>query len=72
METIILSGGVNQLKKVLSKSYRGYTANITFDEDNSIYIGSVEETSESFRGRSIDEALKRFHAVVDRHIAYGA
>ncbi len=56
----------------MSKSYRGYTANISLDEDNAIYVGLVEEISESFRGKTVDEALKRFHAVVDRHIIHGA
>ncbi len=60
------------MKTVMSKSYRGYTANISLDEDNAIYVGLVEEISESFRGKTVDEALKRFHAVVDRHIIHGA
>lgn len=60
------------MKRVLSNSYRGYTANISYDEDKLIYIGSVEEMEEGFRGRTVDEAIKRFHAVVDRHIAFGS
>ena len=56
------------MKRVISNTYRGYTASILFDEQNSVYKGSVEETEESFSGRSVDEALKRFHSVVDRHI----
>ena len=59
------------MTRIISNTYRGYTANIRYNEDDSIYIGSVEETAESFRGRTVDEALKRFHAVVDRHISFG-
>ena len=44
---------------------------VRVDVRHAYYIGSVEEISESFRGRTVDEALKRFHAVVDRHIAFG-
>ena len=64
-------GGYSQVTRVISNTYRGYTASIRYNEDDSVYIGSVEEISESFRGRTVDEALKRFHAVVDRHIAFG-
>ena len=31
------------MKRVLSNSYRGYTANISFDEEKSVYVGAVEE-----------------------------
>lgn len=62
---------ISKLAKVISHTYRGYTASIRYNEDDSVYIGSVEEIFESFRGKSVDEALKRFHAVVDRHIAFG-
>ena len=58
------------MTRVVSNTYRGYTARIKYNEDDSVYIGSVEEISESFRGRTVDETLKRFHAVVDRHINF--
>ena len=59
------------MTRVISNTYRGYTASIKYNEDDSVYIESVEEICESFRGRTVDEALKRFHAVVDRHISFG-
>ena len=59
------------MTRVISNTYRGHTASIKYNEDDSVYIGSVEEISESFRGRTVDEALKRFHAVMDRHISFG-
>ena len=59
------------MKRVLSNSYRGYTANISFDEEKSVYVGAVEEADIGFYGRTVDEAIKRFHIVVDRHINYG-
>lgn len=59
------------MTRVISNTYRGYTARISYDENNSTYIGSVEEISKDFRGRTVDEALKRSHAVVDRHISFG-
>lgn len=58
------------MKTVLSNTYRRYTASIRYSEEDSVYIGSMEETAENFHGRTMDEALKRFHAVVDRHIIY--
>ena len=57
--------------KRLVNSYRGYSASIEFSEDENVYVGIIEDIAERFRGRTVDEALKRFHAVVDRHIAYG-
>ena len=57
--------------KKLVNSYRGYSASIEFSEDENVYIGTVEDTAEGFRGKTVDEALKQFHAVVDRHINYG-
>ncbi len=56
------------MKRIISNTYRGYTANILYNENDSVYIGTIEETAEAFRGRTVDEVLKRFHAVVDRHI----
>ena len=56
------------MKMVMSNSYRGYTASISYDEDDAVYIGSIEELLENFRGRTVDEAIKRFHIVVDRYI----
>ena len=58
--------------KKLINSYRGYSASIEFSEDENVYIGTVEDISENFRGRTVDEALKQFHAVVDRHINFRA
>jgi hypothetical protein len=56
------------LKRIIFNTYRGYTSNILFDENDSIYVGTIEEIQDDFHGRTVDEALKRFHAVVDRHI----
>ncbi len=56
------------MKRIISNTYRGYTANILYDEKDSVYVGTIEETADGFRARTVDEALKRFHAVVDRHI----
>lgn len=56
------------MKKVILNTYRGYTANILYSEEDSVYVGEVEEVADEFYGRTVDEALKRFHAVVDRHI----
>lgn len=60
------------MERVFSNTYRGYTAKISYNEDTAIYRGVVDETEENFHGKTVDEALKRFHAVVDRHIAYEA
>ena len=57
------------MKKLLN-TYRGYSASIVFCEEENVDIGSVEGISKSFRGRIVDEALKRFHAIVDRHINF--
>lgn len=46
------------MTRVISNTYRGYTASIRYNEDDSVYIGSVEEISESFRGRTVDEVLE--------------
>ena len=56
------------LKRIISNTYRGFTANIHYSEDDAIYVGTIEEIQDHFRGRTVDEALKRFHDVVDRHI----
>ena len=58
--------------KKLINSYRGYSASIEFSEDENVYIGTVEDISENFRGRTVDEALKQFCAVVDRYINFRA
>ena len=56
------------MKRIISNTYRGYTANILYDENDSIYVGAIEDIPDDFRGRTVDEALKKFHFVVDRHI----
>lgn len=56
------------MKRIISNTYRGYTANILYNETDSTYVGTIEETEDIFCARTVDEALKRFHAVVDRHI----
>ena len=32
--------------------------------------GTTKEIPADFHGRTVDEALKRFHMIVDRHINY--
>ena len=68
---IVLKAEVASVLRKLVNSYRGYTASIEFSEDENVYIGIVKDIAEGFRGRTIDEALKRFHSVVDRHINIG-
>ena len=58
------------MKRIISNTYRGYTASITYDEGDSVYVGSVDGIGKAFRGKTVDEALKRFHAVVDRYINF--
>ncbi len=45
------------MKRVLSNSYRGYTASISLDEEKSVYVGAVEEADIGFSGRTGDEAI---------------
>ena len=55
--------------KRLINSYRGYSASIEFSEDENIFVGSVDEIRDvRFLGKTLDEAIKKFHLVVDRHI----
>jgi predicted HicB family RNase H-like nuclease len=52
-------------------TYRGYTANMTFDPEDKIIVGRVLDVGDiiTFHGESVAEFEKNFQMVVDDYIA---
>jgi predicted HicB family RNase H-like nuclease len=50
--------------------YKGFEANIEYDEEDSIFVGIVINTKHSigFHGESTAELEKNFHDLIDFHI----
>jgi predicted HicB family RNase H-like nuclease len=50
--------------------YKGYKAQIDFDDDAGIFVGEVINTRDgiTFRGRSVDELRTAFHRAVDEYL----
>ncbi|HEY0836684.1 MAG TPA: type II toxin-antitoxin system HicB family antitoxin [Azospirillum sp.] len=51
--------------------YKGYKAQIDFDDDAGIFVGEVINTRDgiTFRGRSVDELRAAFHGAVNEYLA---
>ena len=51
--------------------YKGYKAQIDFDNDAGIFVGAVINTRDgiTFTGRSVDELRKAFREAVDDYLA---
>ncbi|HYD69413.1 type II toxin-antitoxin system HicB family antitoxin [Azospirillum sp.] len=51
--------------------YKGYKAQIDFDDDAGIFVGEVINTRDgiTFRGRSVEELRTAFRAAVDDYLA---
>ncbi len=52
-------------------TYKGYAANIDFDDDVEVFCGTVVNANVliSFRGGTVAELKKSFHSVVDTYLA---
>ena len=52
--------------------YKGYRAELAYDQRDNIFVGSVFGISDSlnFHGNSIDELEKSFHDCVDNYLYY--
>ena len=53
-------------------NYKNYKTNICYDSDDNIYFGSLIGIRDniSFHGKTINEAIKRFHEVTNDYIVY--
>jgi len=54
-------------------AYRGFKAQIDFDDEAGRFVGQVINTHEPiiFHGQSVDELRQAFHAAVEGHLAAG-
>jgi predicted HicB family RNase H-like nuclease len=54
-----------------SMSYKGYKASMTFDVEDKVIVGRVQEIDDiiSFHGESVAEFEANFHAAIDDYIA---
>ena len=51
-------------------TYKGYTANIEYDEADNIFIGRLVDIRDivGFHGKNIDELQSAFHESVDDYV----
>ncbi|MBM3344301.1 MAG: type II toxin-antitoxin system HicB family antitoxin [Betaproteobacteria bacterium] len=51
--------------------YKGYTASMTFDTDDKVIVGQVQEISDVivFHGKSVAEFEKNFHGAVEAYLS---
>lgn len=51
-------------------TYRGYTASMTYDSDDKIIVGRVNDVDDiiTFHGNSVAEFEANFHQIVDAYI----
>ena len=51
--------------------YKGYSASISYDEEDKIFVGEVFGVSDSlnFHGRSIDELEEAFHDCIENYLS---
>ena len=54
--------------------YKGYVANITYDDELESFFGQVANTLDviTFYGKSVDELKREFALSVDAHLAFCA
>ncbi len=54
--------------------YKGYVANITYDDELESFFGQVANTLDviTFYGKSVDELKREFASSVEAHLAYCA
>jgi predicted HicB family RNase H-like nuclease len=54
--------------------YKGYVANITYDDELESFFGQVANTLDviTFYGKSVDELKREFALSVEAHLAYCA
>ena len=53
-------------------TYKGYTASIEVDVEAGILFGRVLDINDvvTFKGKTVEEALKEFHNSVDDYLAF--